>query len=1455
MELGGFDIQVIGSYEVTYSLTPVAAEGTQGNGQDGTQDNQVITFQRTVTVKAAVEESVEFEVPELYLEQGQEEYDLTAGITYDSEKYILSVTDTGDFDINVVGDYEISYTLTGKENSVEETESVESTEEQTPKAANASQKVINFSRTVKVVAAVEIYPVNYGVATYANRQGDYTVNLGTPVVTGYEHVLSLMQFTSAKIDTGGEGISLMTITINQGKLRDDTINDATITSNNKDSATWIFPDKKSSQEIQQKIRSMKFNFYGGLNVYVSINGNDNEGFNSISNDMMLMQWSENGHYYLYIPEAISWSKAYNRAMGYKLGGQQGYLATATSQEERSKLTNMFSNNSAAWTSGTRLTRADTTFLNNDKIETFGPNVLAYRNATPTSDVTVSRTHYYWAAGPEAGQTVNDRLWADGEPNEAAGSNATDTTLSDVQGYESCTVVESRDYALKDIKEGNISGNSGAAGFIVEFGGYADGDDPGQPDNAKKGETIVPVTLKQAEAEINGVKYALLAEALDTAEAGDVVKIIKAQVTAVTNATLKKDVQLKSNGETFGYKGNEDSKIDVADDGTVTVTDGSVNVTGNTTLKVKSPVDSQTYQITTPSGETDVIVPDTSGGDKTPYVMNKNTPGELSLKIGDVTYTYTSQKDNNITMVYIPDAMYKNELVTKAEAPVDKTAEIKVDDTNSVETKGGNPPDKVTVERRSADKKANVIIPAGASAIVFGHEVGAAPTGGVTVSQSNTANVGYPTRNYVILAQDKSIVIDGVTYTATADVQKFYLGTFNTTITTGDNAEISGGVKPNDPRYLQKYTVKISPKDSDLDKDNFTVTMKKSDTGDAETLQFAQVCTEELDGSITVTIPQVTGDITIEAAAKKQESKLTINGLDGRGTVKVKDGKGQVHELKQGNDSVTVNRNEELTLTFIPNDFTDPYYADLTKENGSSFSILTELKDTTNNDSDLFGGAAFDWTEKSYQVKYTPNKAENTLEATFTHSSIMHVHVTGGTAEVTDNTLVKKETGAAEFQHVIVPDNKTVQVTLTDTTNHPQAYKTAYWKQTSATDAGTDVSSRLTATAAGGKTYTYTTEAATESHMLNVSFEEGQNVDVTLTGGHASLVQTGAVSWTPQGNNTYRTLVKNNDKLTVKVQANEGYVLKSITINGDNINATEALNNLKYNVTYDKATRTYTHTTKPINQAWNVIMDFEEQYTVSFVDQQGVTLETIPVVKGTTIPEEKFKEMQKKTDAKKADNEVFFTWVDNADGNTAYNKNTVITKNNLVLKPVYRQNAGNGGHIENGNDGSILTADDFAINLRDLKNLTANNVKDGKYANVTAFDKNGVNVTAQVTVNADELTALKAKSAGIYHDALTFTYNNLSVKVTVEISDAEVTITGRTAHTLTFTGKGGVTYQVQKSDEAGGSLTGNVMSATTAAGTGKGTAVGLDKATYYQISHSKYGSVNGKTALVDAKDIA
>ena len=1494
-----------------------------------TKANRALTFVMAAALLigsihgvGAKEQSKDYDAPELTLVQGASDYDLTAGITYDSEKYILSVTDTGNFDINVVGDYEISYTLTRKENSVKETESVESTEitentevtksteavpgtetvvdtetgedtgtlpegndsvdgadgadisepdnadestdveepdadtvniteEQTPKAANASQKVINFSRTVKVVAAeepVETYAVNDGVAIYANTQGNYTVNLGTPVWTDGTH--QKFQYTNVKINTGSDDISLMTITLSNGKLPDDILNDATISDVNGKSATWIFGNKKSSQEIQEKIQNMTFDYAANMNFYVTINGNDNKGFDTINNNMKLTQWSGNGHYYLYINEKTSWSKAYNKAMDFKLAGQQGYLSTVTSIEEIEYLLNLSS--TATWTAGTRLVKTDGSLLNNKKIERTGSGVLKYRdNILQTNDVNVARTRWYWAAGPEAGQTVPANLWAGPEPNEAGvPQSIMDSSLSDIQGYESCAMLLVQEKTLNDIREGNLinGGNIEAQGFFVEFGGYTDGKDPGKPDNTKEGDTNVLVKPMDAEAMINGVKYAPLADALDTAKAYDAVEIIKDKVTAVTDATLKKDVQLKSNGRTFVYKGNVDSKIDVAEDGMVTVTGGNVNVTGDTTLKVKSPADSQTYQITTPSGATDVIVPDTPGGDKTPYVMNKNTTDALSLKIGDVTYTYTNQSFDNSTLVYIPDAMYKNELVTKAEVPADKTAVIKLDDKNTVETKGGgNASDKVTVVRRDTDKKADVKIPAGASATVFGYEVGAAPTNGVTVSQSSTTNSGYPSRDYVTLTPGESVVIDGVTYTADDSVKKFYLGTFKTTITTGNNAEISGG-QPKDPGYLQQYTVKITPKTNfDLDKDNFTVTMKKSDTGVTETLKFSDVCTVDADGSITVTIPQVTGDITINAAAKRQLTTLNVEGLTAggaKGSFKAVDASGNTYKM-EADGSIQVDRNEELTLTFTPNDFEDKYYSDLTGEKGESFSILTALTDTTDHDADLFATATFNWTEKSYVITYTPAKADVTLKAVFTPSHIVHLHVTGGTAEVTDNMLVTKETGASQFKHVIVADDKTVEVTLKDTTANGLA-PTAYWSDVSESpeNAGKDVSAELRNT--GAKTYTYTTQKVKQPQALNVTFEEGQTVEVTVNNGKLLNDDN---AWN-ESSGTYTRIVKNNAPLVLKIKPDDGYGLKGITVNGYPIDIEKALEDRA--LEYDSATGLYTHTTHGIYQAWKVTVDLEKQHQFIFEDQNGAQIssgERITVIDGGTIAEAVFAKMQRVTDRLKADNESFFVWVDKANTGKVYNGTTVIssqTADKVTLIPVYRTN------VIEGADGSSIAADDFVIHVNDVGKLTAIDAKNR--ANVKAYDANGNDITANVTVDQDKLNELTAKGKGIYAAALTFQAGTgVATSITVEVTDDNPTVIGKTAHTLTFMGRPKTEYNVQERDTSG-NLVGNVLRFTTD-GNGKGIAVNLKKATEYQISHSNFGSTVGKTSLVDAADIA
>ena len=1546
-----------------------------------TKANRALTFVMAAALLigsihgvGAKEQSKAYDAPELTLTQGVTDYDLTEGIAYDSEKYTLSVTDTGNFDINVAGDYEISYALTEKESSVNVTESVENTEsadiiestetvsgtetvdttetientdqtpegddqnsdtdtadqdkpdqpadedeadsakdpidngnagqlqgtstgvgeaqgsenqddgntdtvkeesadtdtvniteEQTPKAANATQEVINFSRTVKVVAAeepVETYAADYEVAAYANVLGNYTVNLGTPVWTDETH--TKFQYTNVKMDTYGDDIALMTIDLNRAALPNDAIKDAKFTGNNGKQATWIFSPNKNVEQLQKQIREIVFDYSANEQIDIAIDGNENLGFEGQVGN--LLRWPQNGHYYLYVDEVTSWSKAYNKAMDYKFAGMQGYLCTATSSDEINYLYNL--KPVTSWVGVTRLVKSDGTLLNNSKIEPLTSGTLKYRSGLHTNMnnsplVMQARTDYYWAGGPEAG--TNTVQWRDSsgvrEPNEAAAPVSDDKTLADVQGYESCGVISFDSYGrcVYDSKEGNSS--SSVKGFYVEFGGYVDGTDPGRPNNRKKGQASVSVAPRDAEAEVKysdgkSVKYAFLVDALDNAQAGDTVEIVKDTVTAVTGGTLKKGVQLKSKDGTWFSAPNDavDVTLDVAADGTVTLKDGTLNVSDNGTLNVYSPVDHNTYKVTTPAGASSVVVPNGTGDD-TPYLKNHNTTGELTLKIGDVTYTYSNQSFNAITLVYIPDAMYRNERVTKAEVTADKSAVIKLDggEENTVEIKGnGSAADKVTVERRTSDKKAEVKLPSGTKAKVFGHEVDTAPAGGVTVGQRNAVDTKYPDRDYIVIAvAGEKVTVDGIEYVATENNQKFYLGTFKAIVTIGSNAEITSGQKQTDVGYLKTYTVKISPKaDYDLDQDNFIVTMKESDTGTVKNLTFADVCrVDPADGSITVTIPNVSGDITVNAAAKRQMTTLKVTGLvagNTKGSFKAVDASGNEYKLEQ-DGSINVNRNEELTLIFTPNDFSNPYYSDLTGEKGESFSILTALQETTNN-TDLFAGAkTFNWKEKSYELKYTPTTSDVTLKAVFTPSHIVHVHVTGGTAKVKDTGLVTKESGADQFQHVIVKNNGTVELELKDTTGTATTYKQAYWSNVDGSD-DTIVSNQ--AFTGNGPSYTYTTRAVGKPRALNITFEEGQTVDVKVT--HGTLV-TGndGVAWNDKGNSTYQTIVKNNGALKVNIKPEDGYGLKSITVNNVAIDIDAAIQSGE--ITWDGTTKTYSHTFAKVYQAWNVTVDFEKLHEIVFEDQKGNILnkkEHITVIDGDTIPAASFTKMQEEADKSKAENESLFVWVDKTDSTKIYNETTVMTAQTadvVTLIPVYRMN------VIKGADGSVIAADDFVIHVNDVRKLTETEA--AALANVTAYDHSGSDISNSVTVEQTKLEELKKKTKGTYVDALTFMIaaSGLTTGVDVEVTDDNPTITGKTAYTLTFKGRANETYKYQELD-AQGTPTGNVSTILTD-GDGKATITGLKKATPYQISHKKYGSVNGKTALVDAKDIA
>ena len=1345
VELGGFDISKVGSYEVTYSLTPVTTEGTQENGQNDIQDNQVITFQRTVTVKAAEEENALYEAPELELKIPAEDYD--------GQVSTLSFFD--------------------------------------------------------------------GSTT---TQGIFVTELGTPL--WLDETKNQFTFPHATVTTQEVNKKVTNISIYVNTANVTIESTATMVDNNKTFATWIFRDNGglTAEEAQSKLREIIFKDQRadkttGIDIRIDVDGNETSA-NMTGNQ--LTYYPDNGHYYMYINGNIPWTDAYNNAKSYTFQGMKGYLATVMTQDEMIVLRRIVSSGGGY----DHLGGARYSGINDaDSL-----NGLSYSPIWPSG---YYASGYYWVCGPEGKPQTNIpwSLWRPGEPNIGEGSGTWE--------YNVCII-------KNDIKLNDIANNTGyPKGYYVEFGGYAEGQDPGGRNDGYVSHIVFKDQVHAAEAKIGTDKYYPLCAAIDIAKDGETVEIISDTVTA-GEGVLAKGAMLKTmDGKT--YKSNTDSDIAVDTDSNVTLKDGVLEVSSSTTLKVLNNVDNQIYTVTTP-GCTSVV--STSKDGDSPNIRGAN---DGIIKIGnageEIAYTYKNPNSTTEAVVYIPDAMADNGQVTKAELSADKVVGIQVDNRQTVLMKGtGSTSDTVSVERRSRDQKLDLNLPAGASATAFGHEIGAAPVHGVKVSQASTNNVSYPNRDYITLTSiGDSITVDNVNYTASDADQKLYLGTFQVDMTIGNHAKVKGST-PALPHYLEEYTITICPDTGyDLDKDNFVLTMKENDTADAKNLAFATYCTEEADGSIKVTIPKVTGDITIHAEAKKQTSKLTINGLDGRGTVKVLDGEGQVHELKQGNDSVTVNRNEELTLIFTPNDFSNPYYSDLTGEKGESFSILTALQDTTNN-TDLFTGAkTFNWKEKSYELKYTPTTSDVTLQAVFTPSHIVHVHVTGGTAEVKDTGLVTKESGADQFQHVIVKDNETVKLELKDTTGTATVYKKAYWSNVDGSD-DRDVS--IQAFTGNGPSYTYTTQAVDKPRALNVTFEEGQTVDVKVT--HGKLV-TGndGVAWNDNGNSTYQTIVKNNGALKVNIKPEDGYGLKSITVNNVAIDIDAAIKSGE--ITWDGTTKTYSHTFAKVYQAWNVTVDFEKLHEIVFEDQKGNILnktEHITVIDGDTIPAASFTKMQKEADKSKAENESLFVWVDKTDSTKIYNESTVMTAQTadvVTLIPVYRMN------VIKGADGSVIAADDFVIHVNDVRKLT--DTEAATLANVTAYDHSGSDISNMVTVEQTKLEELKKKTKGTYVDALTFMIaaSGLTTGVEVEVTDDNPTITGKTAHTLTFRGRANETYKYQELD-AQGTPTGNESIIVTD-GDGKATITGLKKATPYQISHKKYGSVNGKTALVDAKDIA
>lgn len=995
---------------------------------------------------------------------------------------------------------------------------------------------------------------------------NYSLDLGTAIWDDESH--TTFKYPHAKIENVSDKLTLLTVTVENGSFTKPADQpEPNLTDINGTSATWIFSGGKTADEVQTFIRNIVFTPQTGsnMNVNITIDGNETRGFNSLPPNSKLTQWT-NGHYYLYIPETTSWTKAYNEALNYTLAGRQGYLTTLTDISEIKYLINLNSN--ACWAAGTRLLKADGSRIDGKKINPVSPGTLKYNDGNNhVSDTAVSRTHYYWACGPEQGQTIDVNLWAPSEPNEAektASEGDIDQTLSDIQSHETCIMTIVKSYNLNDIREGNRNDALKTPGFFIEFGGYEEASlaDPGGRDTSKTAiDFKTSVTPVDPEATINGKKYPTVTDALNAAQDGDRITIVKDQVTVANDATLKQGVTLEDRtGQTFKSTGM-DSTIDVAKDGRLTLKVGKVDTSANASLSVEEK--GTAYDVTVPDSSSTVV----AGENNESYVMSES---DGVVKIGDINYTYKNPSNDHLAMVYIPNGMYKNEQVSKAEVDAGKTGTVKIDDNQTVEVKQASATEKVTVERKGDTVEATV--PANATVDAFGH-TGITSAGELTLKKGKDGN-----RDIVTVKGTDKFEADGHTYTGLKEGDVVPLGKYNVTLNIGNN--ITSNNQTTEYYYNEQYEVTLTPATNyDLDVKDVDVKMNGKTVADAAVQESTNV-------KISLTVK---GDIAINADSKRQKTVITFD-TEGKGTYTVTNAAGENVEVND--NRAEVNRNEELTVKFTPEA--------KTRSADDSFAILTKL---SLDGASVFNQATLDWDTKGYTYTFTPDKAAQTIKAVYTDSHLLRVNVTAGKVNGLDKYVASPD-NTESVKTVVVPDNESIDLTFAaDTaanTNH----------------------ARLTVNGTkdkkfNGKTYTVKVD---EPKKVVVAYTTQPEVTVSVENG--SFDQDASDNLWTQVTGGYQTTVEKDDATKLVFEANKGYGVDSFMINGQSVKITK------------NADGKYEYTLENVTAATTVKLVFAKEYKVTFKDQNDVEVGNDTVVENHTISKQEFENANDKLKADK-----------------------------------------------------------------------------------------------------------------------------------------------------------------------------------------------------------------------------
>ena len=746
-------------------------------------------------------------------------------------------------------------------------------------------------------------------------------------------------------------------------------------------------------------------------------------------------------------------------------------------------------------------------------------------------------------------------------------------------------------------------------------------------------------LRDIEAVIGNTKYNRLNKALVAAKDGETITIVKDQVTAVDNATLKQGVTLKDKtGQTFKST-DMDSTVSIDANGKMTLKDGKVVTSANASLSVEEK--GTAYDVTVPNSKTTVVAGE-NGSDS--YVRPEH---DGTVKIGDVSYTYTHKDVNTQTQIYIPDGMYKNEQVSKAEVAAGKTGTVKIDDNQTVEVTTANSTEPVTVERKGDTVEATV--PAGAKVNAFGHEGITSTSGTLKVKPGKDGG-----RTTVTVTGTDTFTADGHPYTGLKEGDVIPLGKYNITLNIGNS--ITSSNTTTEYYYNDKYDTTLTPSQNhDFAKKDVNVKMGGNDVSDSATSKEG----DNVKVSLTVK-----GDIEINADSKRQKTVITFD-TEGKGTYTVTNAAGENVEVND--NKAEVNRNEELTVKFTPEAKTGS--AD------DSFAILTQLELDGNS---LFDQAKLDWASKGYTYTFTPDKPTQTIKAIYTDSHILNVNVTGGTVTGLDK-YVGATTNTESVKSVIVPDGESIDL------------------QFSKTDASAN-HARLTVNDTKVKKFDGTSYTVKVDEPKDVVVKYSQQPGVTVSVDKGTLDTDASDEVWKTGANGYETTVEANDSIKLVFDADNGCGVDSLTINGTVISPEKVTKN-----TNGK----YEYTLENVDKETSVKLVFAKEYTVTFKDQNDVEVGSDTVVENHTISKKEFANAKANLKADKG--YTFFGWKD-VNGKI-YTEETAVTGDTVLKAYFKKGvDNGESKDSQTGLN-AIIGANGFTIHVDNVKKLTADNAKD------------------------------------------------------------------------------------------------------------------------------------------------